>query len=92
MQAIQVFSALPQTMRNPLLGTVSDYFNVMVAHEYDGPLTNDIVTSIWMNLLPNCNEAPLFLGARMTNGVTVLIPQIEVYLGAFPTKYTRNAI
>ena len=48
------------------------------------------------------NEAPLFLGARMTNGVTVLTPQIEVYLGAgrpagparkaaFPTKYTRSA-
>ena len=25
---------------------------------------------------------PPFLGARMTNGVTVLTPQIEVYLGA----------
>ena len=43
---------------------------------------------------------PPFLGARMTNGVAVLTPQIEVYLGAgpagrpaaFPTKYTRNAI
>ena len=33
-------------------------------------------------------EAPLFLGARMTNGVTVLTPQIKVYLGAgrFPNQ------
>ena len=44
-------------------------------------------------------EAPLSSGARMTNGVTVLTPQIEVYLGAgparpaaFPTKYTRSDI
>ena len=27
-------------------------------------------------------EAPLFLGTRMTNGVTVSTRQIEVYLGA----------